>query len=825
MKVLELEISDIRGIRHLALKPEGHNLVIWGPNGSGKSAVIDAVDFLFTGRMRRLIGEGTAGITLKKHGPHIDADSQESFVRGVVRFSDDGPTVELTRRLPKNTLDISPNPSDDAAVALEIASRGQNILTRREILKFITADSGTRGEQIQALLDLVSVETTRKALGQVENRCKERWSQAAAALTQARSRLALVLGTEKPETDDVLAFINKKRDTLGAPPLPNPAITQLKEGISSPDASVPAGVNQEIFQNHQTVLRQHFSPEGLDYIRALAESLAANLSALDADVRRKLRRKSLISSGLDLLNDGAECPLCETPWDPDALRSRLEERKQELVQLSSHLGEASDSAERLSQYLSLTITAMEGLLNLLDKRPESPGSSKVLLGVMQRLQKELTILQRPIEESIDAFDAGRLVDSYDLDGNQESLQASLQTAESLIGTTSARVQAWDALTILEEAIKSSTDAGKNVTITAEVRKRAELLSSTYRDARDAVLQELYDSIRQRFVDLYKALHTPDESSFTADLLPKGAGIDFLVDFYGHGNHPPHALHSEGHQDSMGLCLFLALLERLSDKRMNLVLLDDVVMSVDADHRRRVGKILRSMFPDVQFIITTHDRTWANQLRTEKVVTSANTIQFYGWNLQTGPRVLYEGDLWDQIGFSLQKEDVAAASQRLRRGAEEYFQSVCDALRARVRFSLGARLELGDFAPAAMARFRELVKTSKKAASSWNSQADLASLQEVESTAKQVFARTNIEQWAINDTVHYNVWENLSAAEFKPVVEAFQDLFDLFRCSACGTMLKVGTVGQLESTVRCDCGAVSWNLLQKKSGAEPESKNN
>jgi recombinational DNA repair ATPase RecF len=72
MKLLELEIRNIRGIRHLLLKPGGKNLVVWGPNGSGKSAVVDAIDFLLTGRVSRLVGEGTAGITLDEHGPHVD---------------------------------------------------------------------------------------------------------------------------------------------------------------------------------------------------------------------------------------------------------------------------------------------------------------------------------------------------------------------------------------------------------------------------------------------------------------------------------------------------------------------------------------------------------------------------------------------------------------------------------------------------------------------------------------------------------------------------------------------------------------------------------
>ena len=45
MRIHELEIRDLRGIRHLLLEPAGQNLVIWGPNGSGKSAVVDRSSF------------------------------------------------------------------------------------------------------------------------------------------------------------------------------------------------------------------------------------------------------------------------------------------------------------------------------------------------------------------------------------------------------------------------------------------------------------------------------------------------------------------------------------------------------------------------------------------------------------------------------------------------------------------------------------------------------------------------------------------------------------------------------------------------------------
>jgi ABC-type branched-subunit amino acid transport system ATPase component len=60
VRILELEIHEIRGIRDLTIRPDEANIVIWGPNGAGKSAVVDAIDFLLSGSWR-VFGDGGRG--------------------------------------------------------------------------------------------------------------------------------------------------------------------------------------------------------------------------------------------------------------------------------------------------------------------------------------------------------------------------------------------------------------------------------------------------------------------------------------------------------------------------------------------------------------------------------------------------------------------------------------------------------------------------------------------------------------------------------------------------------------------------------------------
>lgn len=53
IQILELEIEEFRGIRHLKLNFDGKSFAVHGPNGSGKSGVVDAIGFGLTGTIAR----------------------------------------------------------------------------------------------------------------------------------------------------------------------------------------------------------------------------------------------------------------------------------------------------------------------------------------------------------------------------------------------------------------------------------------------------------------------------------------------------------------------------------------------------------------------------------------------------------------------------------------------------------------------------------------------------------------------------------------------------------------------------------------------------
>jgi recombinational DNA repair ATPase RecF len=819
MRLLELEVDNVRGIPHLLLKPDGKNFVVWGPNGSGKSAVVDAIDFLLTGRISRLAGKGTGGISLTKHGPHIDHKPEEATVRAVVQVPGVREPVELERCIAhasKLKYDRSVAPHIEPITTL--AGQGQHVLTRRDILKYITAEAGTRAKEIQELLNITEVESIRRALVRTLNDLGKELESAKQDVDRTRGRVNATVQEKAFGRDIVLQVVNQNREILGGRPNSTLHSTTLKAELSSPTApSRDQPINVELLTKDIQNLMGVMSPQSRAQVGEKDKELRSLIEAVRSDPQllRSLSQVGLTKLGMDLIDETGSCPLCDTPWPPGKLHEHLEQKLSAAQAAAQHQGHIVELSETIAGSVNVTTASVQNVITAAqaaDLKDDLP----VLELWLRNLQRLLSILSAPLERYPDSsFDSAMIQQMV----APASISATLTQVHSAIKAkypeTTPEQTAWDTLTRLEETLEALEGAEDRLKSAQLHQKRANLLLEFFQRSRDTVLGQLYGDVRDRFVSLYRQLHGPDEDEFTARIEPDGPGLALEVDFYERGTHPPHALHSEGHQDSMGLCLYLALAERLSAGLMELVILDDVVMSVDADHRRNLCSLLSEHFPNRQFLITTHDRTWANQLKSEGVVGIKDTLQFRNWSIDAGPEVYYAADvMWERIDAALEEDNVPSAAAQLRRGSEEFFAMVCDALRVHVLFKLSGQSEFGDLLLPAMKEYRRLLKRAQKVARSWDKNEDLLRLQEIDSIRSAVYKRTYAEQWAVNPNVHYNSWANFSPQDFRPVVEAFQDLYDLFVCTNCGGMLRVATVDRKAASVRCNCGKVYWNLVER-----------
>jgi hypothetical protein len=168
------------------------------------------------------------------------------------------------------------------------------------------------------------------------------------------------------------------------------------------------------------------------------------------------------------------------------------------------------------------------------------------------------------------------------------------------------------------------------------------INETFTRVRNEEIQRLFDELQSDLAHFYELLH-PGEGhhalSIAMDLRKRGS-TDLRLDFYERSEQDPRAFISEGHLDSLGLCIFLAFVRRFNGD-WPLLVLDDVVTSVDASHKSRIARLLFQEFPDHQLFITTQDGRWFNEIRRIQAEIGRDNVQnlvIEAWTLENGPAI-------------------------------------------------------------------------------------------------------------------------------------------------------------------------------------------
>lgn len=816
IKLEGIHIEEVRGIRNLDIDFGKGTFAISGPNGSGKSGVIDAIEFGLTGQIGRLTGRGTKGLSVSEHGPHVDKTKfpDAAFVRLRVFVPGLNKSASITRKVSApNKPEIVPADVGVKAALAEVADHPEITLSRREILRFILVEPTKRSEEIQTILKLDEIGEIRGTLNTAQNKLHTTLRTVDAQVNSTRKALQLHLQIATLSAADLLAAVNSRRKVLGLSEIAElTPDTKLNAGLSAAD-KVPDFNKQSALRDLKALAEA--AKEFPELAKEVVAAIIAGLEKLEADpgLLAALKKRSFIVKGLDLV-EGPECPLCDTPWqDEEHLRDHLRAKLAK-----------SEEAHKLQETLlnNGTTIAQETIRVIAH------------LATVQKLSQAL---------GDDAFE--QLLASWK--EGLEGLKTKLSTIEGIAGLKHRFTSGWleipkafsSGLKTLTEKVEAKPDQtatldAQTFLTTAQIRlgdyrdcvrrkQEAEKAWNTAKAAHEAYcvvleheLEALYDEVQEDFSAFYRAINEDDEKTFMAKFTPSEGKLDFNVNFYERGLFPPGAYHSEGHQDSMGVCLYLALMKRLFGDDFTFGLLDDVVMSVDSGHRYQFCKLLKTQFPHTQFIITTHDRLWAEQLRSAGLVTAKTSLAFHGWTIDTGPLVESNQEIWLEIAAALEKGKVDVAAAALRHHLEYVSRHLADQLGATPQFRADGNYQLGDLLPAALARMKKLYGKAETAAHSWGKDDKRKEAAEKKASLSAAADASNMEQWAVNSAVHYNEWANFGRKDFEPVVDAFKALLACFRCGACESWVYVTPRTNPES-LRCACSAINLNLKPRPKG--------
>ncbi|UWQ46868.1 AAA family ATPase [Leisingera aquaemixtae] len=822
IRIKMIKIEEFRGIRELSLDLEGDNFGICGPNGTGKSGVVDAIEFCLTGNITRLSGQGAGELNVRGHAPHVDQrdnpDKATVTIAASIPALGKDVTIKRSVKSPR-TVSITPNDSAIEAVVEELRMHPEFALSRREIAKYIVTPPARRSDDVQNLLRLDHIGRLRSSFVTYANTCKRDANEAERSRKRAEDDLKRALELPSLDRKELLKRANEQRRVLGQAEIAElKPDTNFKDGLDEgeDDNVKKPAISKKVALADLKSLADAISTGEPETQRQPRQDALEALEKLKEDEKALLhaRQHGLISTGLELV-DADACPLCDKPWDAEELRAHLEEKLLSAEAMGTLLKAISGDLEVVSGEIAGRIAAMKKAADYADKL-EPKIARAALDAEAQALQELIDGLQAFAEDPAKIDEALSVVTAewWTPEAYAQTCLEEVHKAVSALPDRSANDKAVSFLTELQVRYDQLLAVTKQAKAMASRNKIAQKVHSHYDTVSNSVLEGIYDAVAKEFTDFYKAIND-DEGKFVGELKAEPAKLSFNVDFYGRGTFPPGAYHSEGHQDGMGLCLYLALMKHTLGDKFTFAVLDDVLMSVDTGHRREVCRLLKTKFPNTQFILTTHDKVWLQYMRTEGLIKKG---QFFGgWNVDTGPRIWDDTDIWTEIDGALAKNDVPRAAALLRRYLEYIATVLADNLRAKVEYRSDANYDLGDLWPPVTNRWRDRLKQGVKTAAHWGHDSVKDELEKRLAKAVELIKKTNAEQWAINKSVHFNEWENFTVSEFKEVADAFKALLEHIRCPnpKCGGYPYLEPRKGSSEQLRCSCLTVNINLKMAK----------
>lgn len=226
------------------------------------------------------------------------------------------------------------------------------------------------------------------------------------------------------------------------------------------------------------------------------------------------------------------------------------------------------------------------------------------------------------------------------------------------------------------SIKSNSDSVVKLTTKCkeleELLKQAKAALIILEDTRKKFIDNELSSISDGVEAMYQSIH-PKEGLGNIKLFLNHnyqGSLNLSANFHTEADITPQSVYSESHLDTLGICIFIALAKKESNKDVILIL-DDVVMSVDERHLDRIIELIHNEAQSFSHIlITTHYRPWRERYRNNRAPNkNIQFIELRNWTKERGITLAKPQLVLDEIKFYLavpenfHRENLAGATGR------------------------------------------------------------------------------------------------------------------------------------------------------------------
>jgi len=532
---------------------------------------------------------------------------------------------------------------------LQGAHEGGFILRRRTLLDFIDAKPAERWKSVETILNVNDFREFEQELNNLDKNLLKKIEKANESILANEKEIRERIEVDPEISIDETSCIKNLNEKISSLQLTEiSSLKEIENTLSTIELHIAAFKDMERWQNYVQLgdlLRN--APEYQDLIDAFL-----SYETVSKDIESESKKlvghfyEEVLKRGLQWIqeDDLDNCPLCGNQIDLENIQTYVSRRLEEyaiIIQLKEdRLSIHADFYEKLRNYVSFLDRVHEYIekgctssystqVEDFRERIKEISSSHTVPQDIDQIQKDLIILQEQVKSTI---------------------ITALQQEIKELCTSSPDIERYNNLYQLNLDLQTVPIHLKNIQCAKRIKQnytdcqtQTSQLCKLAEKARKNSVQYLMAAISDTANELYQCIH-PGESIGSPQIQVKektAAALELKSDFHGRTG-DPRGHYSEGHVDSLGLCIFLAIrrfqYQQCSD--IALLVLDDVLHSVDGIHRRATANLIFEKFNDHQIFITTHDPLWFEYLKSaSRKYMQGKKFEHYkisGWSLESGP---------------------------------------------------------------------------------------------------------------------------------------------------------------------------------------------
>lgn len=566
----KLTIEHLRGsVAPFSLSFEkGKKLtIVYGENGTGKTTICDAIEFIAKGKIGSLEGRGLGNKT-ERYWPSIGKTSAD------IAVTLQAGTTTCKATILKGKVTSQP---DNLKPQVEV-------LRRSQILRLLEAQPAERYAEISRFIDIAGVTSSEDSLKKLIDNLNATRDTAIAVVLANQTSISQFWGAAgKPgknasswaeaEVGRDLSSLTTAATTLAKLRDAYQRLSDYPNKFNEANAALTAAQNEAQIAKQQLENAMANATDG-------ASELVGILEAATPFLAKYPHPKN--------------CPLCESDENVVNLQNTVTQRLAQFNVLQDALKNKTNRDR--------TVQLAEGKISTLqaDMIRDSKNFEVIRGEITFPAVVELPALAVPAK--FDEF-ALWIEDTSHLPTAWIKCEGAWNEQSKFVATLAK------ALATYRENVATQKELD---VLLPKLRRAHEILVEERQAFTDGVLKMIAGEVGR----LYEVVHPGEGLNKISLELEEGkrASLEVGASFAGKGNSPPQAYFSQSHLDTLGLCVFLALAS-LDDPANTILVLDDVLTSVDEPHVDRLVEMLYTEAAKFRHcIITTHYRPWKQKLR-------------------------------------------------------------------------------------------------------------------------------------------------------------------------------------------------------------------